>query len=93
MIQVMNARFNDEDGDRDRAARAASVIVLAVFGVLIPPFGSFLMDHQRLGPGPGSTLLLFVWLSLVIGGSLLVKDRAVPAQIEIEAMLPVELGV
>lgn len=56
MIQAMKATFNDENGDREPAARAASVIVLAILGTIIPPFGLLVMDH--LEPGPGSTTLL-----------------------------------
>jgi hypothetical protein len=64
MIQAVKATFNDETGDREPTARAASAIVLAVFGGLIPPFTLLVMDHVE--PGPGSIMLLIFWVVLSV---------------------------
>jgi protein-S-isoprenylcysteine O-methyltransferase Ste14 len=95
MIQAVKATFNDETGDREPTARAASAIVLAVFGVLIPPFTLLVMDHVE--PGPGSIMLLILWAVLSIGAYVPVENEppvAAPAQgeevLSTGAYVPVE---
>lgn len=85
-IQAMESSFQDGGRGSDvPVAHAAGVIVLAAFGGLFPPFTLYMVNSTRLGPEPGNTCLLLIWLVLVIIVFLFLKRSlrvAVPAPSE-----------